>query len=103
MKRITAKIDEYEKDGQTKGRYVDIGVINSNGNGEYILLDPTVNLAGVLMKQRVLAQKQGKKGSNAVMCSIFENDNQPKQQQGGAASDFESDIPFLQHERFTVA
>lgn len=78
-KRIMAKVGEYEKDGKTKGNYVEIGVILSNENGEYALIDPTVNLAGVLMKQRVLAQKQQKKVTgDSVMCSIFDNSQQSK-------------------------
>ena len=40
-KRIMAKVGEYEKDGKTKGNYVEIGVILSNENGEYALIDPT--------------------------------------------------------------
>lgn len=96
-KRITAKIDEYTKDGETKGRWQEIGVILSNDNGEYILLDPTINLAGVLMKQRVLAQKQNKKISGAsVMCSIFSDDDKPQasQDSGQGAGSFDDDIPF---------
>lgn len=100
-KDIVAKIDEYEKDGETKGRYTKIGVILSNENGEYILMDPTVNLAGVLMKQRVLAQKQGKKGGDSVICSIFDrNENQggSVSNSGGNEKDWEDtdgdSIPF---------
>lgn len=91
-KRITVKVDEYEKDGQTKGKYVEIGVILSNDKGEYMLLDPTVNLAGVLMKQRVLAQKNKSKGGDMVMCSIFDNDNQGKS--STRAPDYDDDIGF---------
>ncbi|MFT6835113.1 MAG: hypothetical protein ACJA0H_001147, partial [Francisellaceae bacterium] len=40
-KRISAKIEEYQKDGQTKGKYVDIGVIMQNANGEYMMLNPS--------------------------------------------------------------
>lgn len=98
MRRITAKIDEYEKDGETKGRYQDIGVILSNDNGDYILLDPTVNLAGVMMRQRLLNPK---KASKSVMCSVFDNDrdSKPSQQSGvggpsAGADGFDDDIPF---------
>jgi hypothetical protein len=104
-KRITAKIDEYVKDGQTKGKYVDVGVIMSNQNGEYILLNPTIDLAGILMRQRILAQQTQKKAGNAVMCSIFDNDQQqgaqsnqrPAQggnQNTGSGSFADDDIPF---------
>ncbi len=36
---------------KTKNRYQDIGVILSNANSDYILLDPGVGLAGALAKQ----------------------------------------------------
>lgn len=105
MKRITAKIDEYQKDGQTKGRYVDIGVVLSNDNGEYILLNPTVDLSGVLMRQRILAQKSGKKAMDSVACSIFDNNKNQQQaprqsqehgqqQPSGFDDSFDDDISF---------
>lgn len=91
-KRLVAKVGEYEKDGETKGRYVEIGVILSNNNGEYALIDPTVNLAGVLMKQRVMAQKNGVKVTgDSVMCSVFDNDKKSSPQQH---PDFDDDIGF---------
>lgn len=96
MKRITAKIDEYQKDNQTKGKYVEIGVVLSNENGEYILLNPTVDLSGVLMRQRLLAQKNGKKSMDSVACSIFDNSQQNRApgQQSTDNNGFDSDIPF---------
>ena len=91
-KRLTAKVGEYQKDGKTKGRYVDIGVILSNSNGEYILLDPTVNLAGVMMKQRLMSGK-----GESVMVGIWSDDDQKPAQQSSSAAptdDFDDDIPF---------
>lgn len=80
VKRIVVKVDEYEKDGQMKGKYTEVGVIMSNENGEYALLDPSVNLAGILMKANALAAKNGKPSRDMVAASIFDNSNQ---QQGG--------------------
>ena len=108
-KRIAAKVDEYEKDGQTKGRYVNLGVILENSNGEYILLDPTINLSGVLQMQNMLAAKKLREDANSkakigtsVMCSIFDDDNQGQQQAPQPAAqqapagggDYDDDIPF---------
>ncbi len=110
-KRITAKIGEYLKDGKTHGKYVDIGVLLSNANGEYILLNPTIDLAGVLMRQRILGQKTNKQVGDSVMCSIFDNEQQQGSQgnqqtaQGASAQNaptggqnaggnFNDDIPF---------
>jgi len=103
-KRIMAKVETYEKDGQTKGKYVEVGVILSNQNGEYALLDPTVNLSGVLQKQNMLNSKAGQPMRDMVMVSIFEQQQQQPQQQAPQQpqqqqqqqqqSDFNSDIPF---------
>jgi hypothetical protein len=89
-KRLVAKVGTYEKDGQTKGEYVEIGVILSNENGEFAILDPTVNLAGVMMKQRLLNKK-----GDSVMCGIYSNDNQQQGQQNQQQSpSFDDDIGF---------
>lgn len=85
-KRLVAKTGEYQKDGQVKGEYTKLGVVLSNQNGEYMLLDPSVSLAGVLAKQNALAMSKGEQVRDNVMVSIFEDDNQQQQQgqqQGG--------------------
>ena len=78
-KRLSAKIGEYQdkQSGETKGEYVQIGVILNNNNGDYLLLDPTVSLAGVLAKQNALEFKKGGTMRDNVMCGIYEE--QPKQ------------------------
>ena len=95
-KRITAKVDTYEKDGETKGKYVEIGVILSGQHGDYILLNPTVNLAGVLVQQRMLNPS---KASKSVICNIFDDSQQQQQRPAPAAKapaqpEFDDDIPF---------
>jgi hypothetical protein len=84
-KRLSAVIGEYTKDGQQKAEWQNVGVLITGKNGkEYALLDPTINLAGVLLKQNVLAQKKGEQPSDMVMSSVFEeqqNNNQGQQQQ----------------------
>jgi len=87
-KRLVVKTGEYtNQQGETKGEYTKIGVILNNQNGDFILMDPTINLAGVLLKQNALAAKQGKQQSDSVMVSVFEDQpqqNAPQQQpQGG--------------------
>lgn len=107
VKKISAKIGEYEKDGQKKGRYVQLGVILSNQKGEYLLLDPTVNLAGVLMQQRILSQQTGGKSGDKVLCSIFDEDSRQQSQGSGQGGGYaggqgstmpgdmdDSEIPF---------
>jgi DNA segregation ATPase FtsK/SpoIIIE-like protein len=82
-KRLVAVTGEYQsKDGQQKAEYTEIGVIITGKNGkDYALIDPAINLAGVLLKQNVLAVKRGEQPSDKVMTSIFEQDNQQGQQQ----------------------
>lgn len=83
-KRLAAKTGEYQKDGVTKGEYVDIGVINaSNDGGEYLLLDPSVSLAGVMAKQNAFAMSQNKQVRTSVMVSVFDSNQQQQPQQGG--------------------
>ena len=98
VKRLMAKVGEYQKDGQTKGRYVEIGVIMSTDNGEYALLSPSVDLAGVLMQQRIMAQNGSGKAGDRVMVSIFEENREGRGSGGGQQSnqrsDFEDEIPF---------
>lgn len=92
-KRISATIDTYEKDGEKKYKSVNIGVILEGEHGEYMLLDPNVNLAGVLMCQRMLKPE---KKAKAVMCNIWSDDPKPQQSSAtGGADDFDEDlIPF---------
>jgi len=79
-KRIVAKTGEYQKDGQTKGEYTKLGVMLNNDNGEYMLLDPSVSLAGVLIKQNALAAKTNGQQRDMLMVSIFDDDNQAQSQ-----------------------
>lgn len=111
MKRLVAKVGEYEKDGQTKGEYLKVGVLMNGDNGEYLLLEPHVNLSGVLTKQNALAVNKGQQPRTSVMISVFDdsqqqNQQQPQQQAGGfqpqqqapqqqaPAQGFDQSIPF---------
>lgn len=95
VKRLTAKVGEYEKDGQTKGRYIDVGVILSSDKGEYMLVDPTVNLAGVLTLQNMMNHKAGRKTSDRVMVGIYSEDRGSGGSGGGGGAGPDDDsIPF---------
>lgn len=83
-KRVVAKTGDYQnQQGETKGEYTKLGVVLSNDNGEYMLLDPSVSLAGVLAKQNAYAMKQNKPVRDSVMVSFFSDDNQQQQPQQG--------------------
>ena len=59
---VAVKIGSYEKDGETKGKYLNIGVVLEGDNGLYMLLDRTFNPAGVLNPQ----------GRETVLLSFFD-------------------------------
>ena len=44
---VAVKVGTYEKDGETKGRYENVGVVLDSGDGMYMLLKKTFNPAGV--------------------------------------------------------
>lgn len=70
MKKLAIANGKYIKDGVEKTRWVNIGTINTTAEGkEYMLLDPTINLAGFPREM----------GKDMLMVGIFE---QQSQQQG---------------------
>ena len=79
-KRIVAKTGSFtNQQNEVKGEYTKLGVILTNDNGEYMLMDPCINLAGVLLKQNALAAKTGGQQRDMVMVSIFDDDNNQQQ------------------------
>ena len=95
-KRIVAKTGTYQKDGQDKGEYAKLGVMLTNDNGDYMLLDPCVNLAGVLIKQNALAAKTGGQQRDMVMVSIFDDDNQQQNNNQGQQQQHPNQAPQQQ-------
>ena len=91
MKRLSAVVGEYtdKQTNQQKAEWASVGVIGVSAKGkEYMLLNPEVSLAGLLVKQNVLAANKGENLSDMVMISIIDeqaqNNNQnSNQQQGG--------------------
>lgn len=93
---LAIKVGEYEKDGETKGRYVRLGALLKGDNGMYMLIDPTVDLAGCMIKQRVMNPQ---KAGDAVMVSVFDRNKDKSSGSGnggsaGGGNDFDNDIPF---------
>ena len=72
MKKISVANGNYiGQDGQQKTNWVKVGVIGQSANGkEYVLLDPTVNLAAFHRDE----------GKDMVMCTVYDDSQQ--QQQG---------------------
>ena len=60
---LVVKTGEYtDRDGQTKGRFKNVGVIMDGQNGPYILLDRTFNPAGV----------PGQENRESIIISMYE-------------------------------
>ena len=100
MKRLSAVVGEYtdKQSGQQKADWSNVGIIGVSAKGkEYMLLNPEISLAGLLVKQTVLAANKGEKLSDMVMISIIDeqaqnnnqNNNQGQQQQGGFAPQYQ--------------
>lgn len=68
MKKLMVKNGSYMKDGQEKAKWVQVGVIMDGQNGEFAILEPHVNLAA-------FPREEGR----GVMCSIFDDSQQPQQ------------------------
>jgi len=87
---LSVKTGEYtDRDGQTKGRYMNIGVMMETDKGPYILLNRTFNPAGV----------PGNADRDNIMVSLFEpRDNQSQapaqQRQAPVQRDLDDDVPF---------
>ena len=85
---LAVKTGEYERDGQIKGRYLNVGVVLQGDDGMFILMDPAFNPAGVPRK------------GNRVLISMFEpkgRESQADRQrdyEGAAGGLDESEIPF---------
>lgn len=91
---LVVKVGEYtDNQGQTKGRFKNVGVMMEGDKGPYILLDRTFNPAGV----------GGNDGRESIIVSLYE----PKQEGGQqahsaakanayqpAARELDDDVPF---------
>ena len=70
---LAVKTGEYTAaDGSQKGRYTNVGLVMQGTDGMFALLEPGVNLAGLLIQQNAIATSKGKQPSTSVMCSMFE-------------------------------
>ena len=50
---LVVKVGTYEKDGETKGKYKNCGIIlKDEDNKKMIMIDPTFNFAGVKLDEK---------------------------------------------------
>ena len=61
---LAVKIGTYEKNGETKGNYVNIGAVMDGDNGQYLLIDRHFNPAGV----------PNPDNKNSILVSVFHVD-----------------------------
>ena len=74
------KTGEYTNNqGELKGRYTNIGVVMNGDNGQYLLLEPGINLAGILIQQNQIAAAKGQPPRSSVMVSLYEPNQQGQQ------------------------
>jgi hypothetical protein len=89
---LVVKVGEYtDGQGQTKGRFKNVGVMMDGDKGPYILLDRTFNPAGV----------GGNEGRESIIVSLYEPKQEGGQQAHSAAKanayqadDLDDDVPF---------
>lgn len=66
---LAVKTGEYEKDGETKSRYENVGAVFASKDGPYLLLKRSFNPAGIACKD----------GSDSIIVYCFK----PRNAQGG--------------------
>lgn len=77
---LAVKTGSYQKDGETKNRYENIGSIMESDNGQFIILKKTFNPAGI---------NQGD-GKDSIIISMFA----PKQQSGNKSTESSAQQDF---------
>jgi hypothetical protein len=72
---LACKVGSYQKDGETKNRYENVGAIMENDNGKFMFLKRTFNPAGI-----------DSEGKESIIISMFV----PKEKTGNSAK---GDLP----------
>lgn len=68
LKDLAVVTGTYQKDGETKKRYQNVGALMESENGQFLLLDPLINLAAVPRQE----------GRDRVIVSMFEPKDEKK-------------------------
>jgi hypothetical protein len=89
---LAVKVGEYEKNGEKKGRYKNIGTVFEGDKGMYLLLDSTV----ISMQLFALVNKDRR---DSIIVSMFEPKGEGERKAAGSAApaagaDPEDEIPF---------
>ena len=88
---LVVKTGEYQKNGETKGRYENVGSVMQGEKGPYIILKRTFNPAGIINPDN----------RDSVLISCFapsdrqgQSQSQGGQAQQGSGDEFSDSIPF---------
>lgn len=95
---MAVKVGTYQKDGETKNRYQNIGAVLQGDNGPYMIMDRHFNPAGI----------PNPEDRENLIISLFQprqngggqdgGQQQSQQPQGGGGAnfdqDFQDDVPF---------
>lgn len=82
---LSVKTGEYTKDGETKGRYENIGALWEGDKGMYITLKRSANLAAYPFKE----------GGDSIIVSVFpDKDDAPKAKTSSGSAFADDDQPF---------
>jgi hypothetical protein len=85
---IVAKVGEYQKNGETKARYQNVGVVMEKDGKPFILLNRTFNPAAL------------DAGKESVLLSLYEpkerqqTESKPKPREDFAVEELDDEIPF---------
>ena len=85
---LTVKVGEYQKGGETKGRYENVGQILSDGDNKLLMLKRTFNPAGV----------PNPDDKDSVILSVFpvreQETRRAEPKNSGAGFEPDTEIPF---------
>jgi hypothetical protein len=90
LKDLAVKTGEYQKNGETKGRWMNVGkLMASDDGGQFIILNRAFNPAGI----------PNPEDRDTLLISMFDlkdygSDRKDPAQQGPAKSELDDQIPF---------
>lgn len=93
---IAARIGTYQKDGQDRGRYVNLGTLFQGEDGGYFLnLDAYYDLGQIHGMQRRDDHKRGRDLRDNLSLFVFSDEGRAgKAAPGGSMADLPEDVPF---------
>lgn len=93
---IAARIGTYQKDGQDRGRYVNLGTLFQGEDGSYFAsLETHFDLLALHGKQRRDDHQRGRELRDTLNLTVFTEDGRAKPAgNAGGFADLAEDVPF---------